>query len=426
LKDRKDVRVNKLGSEARWSSTKFQGSRKGDIRCHNCGEVGHMARDCKNPRHTKRNMQLPETGVEGRPPDRVNLRIGSVNTIGSKNGAAKKCVSMRSDINNGKMLLLLVDTGADISFLKPDNLDKTKQYDPEVRVQVKSVSGSIIQTIGSVQAVMYEGSVRISFTFELVDKRIDLPCDGILEIDFLAHTGAKICYETGILTLGTGSAKIHKVLSPINAKGQSKEIRRLVLPRRAEIVVRLPVEGTTRTYEGLMEKQEIREGVYLAGAITKVQADYAITSIGNTTDEAVEIVESVLRVTEVEPGTPLGPPGDDNNWRHLDRPGEVLKRLQLEHLSEEESKEIEETCLDYQDKFHLPGEVLSSTTAVKHEIRLEPGTEPVNARPYRLPESQKQEVRRQIEELKRGGIITESSSAWNKQPVAYSSEKVRR
>ena len=159
--------------------------------------------------------------------------------------------------NNGKMSLLLVDTGADISLLKPDNLDKTKQYDTEGRVQVKSVNGSIIQTMGAVQAVMYEGSVRIPFTFQLVAKRRDLPCDGILGRDILVHTGAKICYETGILTLGTGSTEIHKVLSPINAKGQLEEIRRLVLPSRAEIVVRLPVEGTTRIDEGLTGKHYI-------------------------------------------------------------------------------------------------------------------------------------------------------------------------
>jgi hypothetical protein len=61
----------------------------------------------------------------------------------------------------------------------------------------------------------------------------------------------------------------------------------------------------------------------------------------------------------------------------------------------------------------LPGEKLSCTPVVKHEIGLEPGTEPVNSRPYRLPESQKQEVRRQVEELKEGGIITESTSPWN-------------
>ena len=219
-----------------------------------------MARDCKKPRRTKRNTQLSETGVEGRPPDRVNPSIGSVNTIGSKNGTAKECASMRSDNSNGKMLLLLIDTGADISLLKPDNLDNTKQYDPEGRVQMKSVSGSIIQTMGAVQTVMYEGSVRIPFTFQLVVKRTDLACDdGTFGSDFLAHAGAKICYETGVMTLGIGSTKIHNVLPPINAKGQHKGIRRLVLPSRAEIVVRSPVEGTTRTNEGLTEKQEKRE-----------------------------------------------------------------------------------------------------------------------------------------------------------------------
>ena len=85
-------------------------------------------------------------------------------------------------------------------------------------------------------------------------------------------------------------------------------------------MVRLPVEGTTRTNEVLTEKQEIQEGVYLAGAITKFQAGYVISSIVNTTDEAVEIEETVLRVTEVEPSTPLGPPGDGNTGRYLDRP----------------------------------------------------------------------------------------------------------
>jgi hypothetical protein len=37
----------------------------------------------------------------------------------------------------------------------------------------------------------------------------------------------------------------------------------------------------------------------------------------------------------------------------------------------------------------------------------------VNVKPYRLPETQKQEVGRQVEELRREGIIKESSSSWN-------------
>jgi hypothetical protein len=91
----------------------------------------------------------------------------------------------------------------------------------------------------------------------------------------------------------------------------------------------------------------------------------------------------------------------------------VLKLLRLEHLNDEERKQVEKTCAAYQDIFHLPGEVLTNTTAVRHEIRIEPGIEPINVKPYRLSETQKQEVRRQVEELRWAGIIIESSSPWN-------------
>jgi hypothetical protein len=63
---------------------------------------------------------------------------------------------------------------------------------------------------------------------------------------------------------------------------------------------------------------------------------------------------------------------------------------------------------------------------VKHEFRLEPRAEPVNIRPYRLPESQKSEVRRKVEELKRGGIITESTSPWNSPLLIVKKKRTRR
>jgi len=75
-----------------------------------------------------------------KPPDRINPSIWSVNTIGRKNAMTTECVSMQSDVRNGNTLLLLVDTGADIRLLKSYNLEKTRQFVPEDRVKVKSVS----------------------------------------------------------------------------------------------------------------------------------------------------------------------------------------------------------------------------------------------------------------------------------------------
>jgi hypothetical protein len=175
-------------------------------------------------------------------------------------------------------------------------------------------------------------------------------------------------------------------------------------------MVRLPVKEGTHICEGITEKREIQEGVYLAAAITKAQESYAITSIANTNSD-VEIDEPVLEVAEIERGTEVHPQ-DGDSGRQLNRAEEVLKRLRLEHLNEER-QQVEKTCTAYQDIFHLPGKMLTSTTAVKHEIRIELGVEPVNVKPYQLPQTQKQEVRRQVEELRRGGIITESSSPWD-------------
>jgi len=70
------------------------------------------------------------------------------------------------------------------------------------------------------------------------------------------------------------------------------------------------------------------------------------------------------------------------------REKEFRTKLRLENLNTEGRKLLVQTCLDYKDIFYLPGGKLSYTDATRHTINVEPGTEPINTRPYKLPEMQ--------------------------------------
>ncbi|CAF3043235.1 unnamed protein product, partial [Rotaria sp. Silwood2] len=57
-------------------------------------------------------------------------------------------------------------------------------------------------------------------------------------------------------------------------------------------------------------------------------------------------------------------------------------------------------------------EKLGRTHLVKHVIELQPGTQPANTQPYRLPPSKKAIVDQQLEEMLQAGHITPSHSLW--------------
>ena len=47
----------------------------------------------------------------------------------------------------------------------------------------------------------FRGQNSIVHGFQLVNKYVDIPCDGILGRDFLQRTRTKVCYESRTVTL---------------------------------------------------------------------------------------------------------------------------------------------------------------------------------------------------------------------------------
>jgi hypothetical protein len=67
-----------------------------------------------------------------------------------------------------------MDTGADISLLKSKRLLGEVEFEPRDRVRMSGVEGSVIETHGSTENKILEGSLQISFSFQLVSKQVNL------------------------------------------------------------------------------------------------------------------------------------------------------------------------------------------------------------------------------------------------------------
>lgn len=73
---------------------------------------------------------------------------------------------------------------------------RTTEFNPQQKVNVKSIDGSIIETYSIVPIRIQEAELKILFHYHLVNRQVELVYDGIVSRDFLQHTTAKVCYES--------------------------------------------------------------------------------------------------------------------------------------------------------------------------------------------------------------------------------------
>jgi hypothetical protein len=70
------------------------------------------------------------------------------------------------------------------------------------------------------------------------------------------------------------------------SRGIERHMKSVKLPGRSEVIVEVLVEGEYGA-EGIINKMEIAEGIYVANSLTRTKRNKAIASILNTRDEEV-------------------------------------------------------------------------------------------------------------------------------------------
>jgi hypothetical protein len=292
----------------------------------------------------------------------------------------------------------LVDTGASVSLIKTEKLKRTKLlYNPSEILTLDGLSANApITTAGSVILKPTFHDKQLDIKFHIVKGPSRIPWDGILGNDFLKEQGAKIDLNKLELRLNSLPFAIKLWLNS-NPNDQSSYI----LKPRSETVIKVNILNP-QIKEGITPKLHI----YDAKSILKVESNTSITTILNTTDEHIKVDKIDLVLEKFDENTSSIFHVDrtkTNSYRRL----ELLKdNLRLTHLNDEEKKSVQKICEDFNDIFHLPGDMLTHTDAIQHEITVTDPT-PISTKIYEA------EVDRQISKMIEQDIIVPSTSPYN-------------
>lgn len=186
------------------------------------------------------------------------------------------------------------------------------------------------------------------------------------------------------------------------------------LKPRTETVIKVTVSNP-EIQIGIIPKQQVLKGVFLASALVKVDSDFqSFTTILNTNDTAIRL--PVLKVTlePFEQPVLINTAKIQNTSSSVvtNRINEINKLLRLDHLNPEERKSLLEICQEYYSIFQLDGDTLPETSIIEHSITTTTAI-PIASKTYRHPQVHKEEVHKQINDLLDKGIISPSTSPWS-------------
>lgn len=308
------------------------------------------------------------------------------------------------DILQGDNHFFLLDTGADISLIKKGYINPDTICFPHLKCSIVGITSEKTETLAVCSSNILLEKFSISHQFHIVPQDFPFYCSGILGKDFLLKNQCKIDYSKQILEIPIP----FQTSFPVQLEICSLPVN-IQVPSRSSKYVKMFVNLPNNEY--ICNSCEIQSGVFVANSIIQVKNNFANFSLLNINDYDIETNIESIKTESLEPCDIFV----IHSWNDLlDKRIENLENnIDLNHLNLEEKSTILDLCREYNDVFHLEGDQLSTTSATTHEIPLIPNSKPIYIKQYRLPESTKDEVNKQVSEMLANDIIQNSKSPWN-------------
>ncbi|CAK9816540.1 Retrovirus-related Pol polyprotein from transposon 17.6 [Anthophora quadrimaculata] len=313
----------------------------------------------------------------------------------------------------------LVDTGAEINIIKLKSLNENVRVSLDDSAVVTGITPERLETIGTTIITLHNSPVK----FHVVKSTFPLKNDGILGQEYLRQEQAEISFAHNTLVTRSDPVKPFRFIDDNSIEQTTKrrnlKSRLYAIKARTRQPIAIDVINSNLK-EGYLPRIGNIHGLYIGEAAVSVNDCgvchvLAINTLGK--DAVIEIPPQQLIPFEYHnfPEEQEYFDSDSNDRISTgvtDRVNEIINRLRLDHLNNEEKEHVIELIEEFPERFHLPSDKLQATPFITHNIPTVDDI-PINTRQYRFPPIHKQEIEKQILTKLSDGIITPSTSPYN-------------
>lgn len=259
----------------------------------------------------------------------------------------------------------------------------------------------MIKSIGTIFVNFYIENAILRCLLHVVPNDINIPADGIIGKDFIKKYQCKIDYEFMEIHIKNFNSRVS---IPILSGPSDNTI---VLPARSEVVREFELNISE---DSLVLGEEILPGILIPRTVVyKKVNNKTLLKIMNTNQE-IRTISNILNV-KTEPLSNFhifsldGLKSESHRLQELNKilnsKSDITNRLELKKL-----------CYQYNDIFALKNDTMTVNNFYKQKLRIKDDT-PVFIKNYRLPYSQREEVKKQVNKLLTDGLIEPSQSSYN-------------
>ena len=319
---------------------------------------------------------------------------------------------------------MLIDSGSSSSFISNELYETLRLSSSNLNFKkfngdFKTANGSPLNIIGSINLEFFLGELSFIHEFYVAD----IDDVGILGSDFMTEYEVGLFISAGYMTIGDTRIELWSERS--NTCNRVKLSERLIIPPGTEVLAKGYVVGEKSIGDHVMLepcKHIGGKGVLVASAL--VNPSDVVLSVVNMSSRQIDMKQHTMvaylqEVDSVSTGVELNTSQDNAETvpSHLK---EMFENAS-ENLTADQSNDLENVLIQYQDVFVGPDGKLGRNNWVNHTINTE-NTKPITIPPRRVPMKQKEIIDIEIDKMLQNDIIEPSNSPWSS-PILLCSKK---